>query len=158
MIKHVMLAITLLFALDAHAAAEDEVVHTVPTDNISYSVPTEEITLVMQAQEAAWNRGDLDAYMQGYWQSDKMRFVSNGKFRYGWSNTLAAYKQNYPDSAALGHLTFTIKDIKLLSNYAALVVGRWELARERDNPTGVFTLLFERINDKWVITHDHSSD
>ena len=122
------------------------------------AVPTDDIAQVMTEQEAAWNRGDLEAYMQGYWHSDKMRFVSNGKFRYGWDETLAAYKQHYPDKATLGQLKFTIKDIKMLSNYAALVVGRWELTREKDSPKGVFTLLFEKIDDKWVITHDHSSD
>lgn len=87
-----------------------------------------------------------------------MRFVSGNKFSYGWEKTLAAYKKNYPNAAALGQLKFTIEETKMLSNYAALVVGRWELKRAKDNPNGVFTLLVERIDDRWVITHDHSSD
>ncbi|WP_299803047.1 DUF4440 domain-containing protein [uncultured Shewanella sp.] len=122
------------------------------------AVPTDDIANILAEQEAAWNRGDLDAYMQGYWNSDKMRFVSNGKFRYGWEETLAVYKKHYPDKATLGTLTFTIKEIKMLSNYAAIVVGRWSLERAKDNPNGVFTLLVEKIDDRWVITHDHTSD
>lgn len=122
------------------------------------AVPTDDISQVIQEQEASWNRGDLDGYMQGYWNNDKMRFVSGDKFRYGWESTLAAYKKNYPDKATLGTLKFTIKDIKMLSNYAAMVVGRWQLTRAKDQPGGVFTLLVEKIDDRWVITHDHTSD
>lgn len=122
------------------------------------AVPADEITQLLEGQEQAWNRGDLDAYMQGYWQSSQLRFVSNGKFRYGWNETLAAYKKNYPNKQALGELKFTIKEIKMLSNYAAMVVGRWDLRRQKDAPTGVFTLLVEKIDDRWVITMDHSSD
>ncbi|MDT3321055.1 nuclear transport factor 2 family protein [Shewanella sp. SP1S2-4] len=122
------------------------------------AVPTDEITQMLKGQEDAWNRGDLDAYMQGYWKSEQLRFVSNGKFRFGWEDTLAAYKINYPNKEALGELKFTIKEIKMLSNYAAMVVGRWDLRRIKDAPTGVFTLLIEKIDDRWVITMDHSSD
>ena len=122
------------------------------------AVPTDDIAQVLIQQEAAWNRGDLEAYMQGYWQDDKMRFVSGDKFSYGWQNTLAAYKKNYPDKASLGHLKFTIENIKMLSNYAAMVVGRWQLTRAKDQPNGVFTLLVEKLDDRWVITHDHTSN
>ncbi len=122
------------------------------------AVPTDDIAQMLKGQEDAWNRGDLDAYMQGYWKNEQLRFVSNGKFRYGWDETLAAYKKNYPNKEALGELKFTIKEIKMLSNYAAMVVGRWDLKRQKDAPTGVFTLLVEKIDDRWVITMDHSSD
>ncbi|BDM62581.1 periplasmic L-asparaginase [Shewanella sp. NFH-SH190041] len=122
------------------------------------AVPSDDIARLLQQQEDAWNQGNLDAYMQGYWQSANMRFVSNDHVRYGWQTTLDAYKKHYPDKAALGTLTFNITEIKMLSNYAALVVGRWQLEREKDRPNGVFTLLVERIDDRWVITHDHSSD
>lgn len=122
------------------------------------AVPSDEIAQMLKGQEDAWNRGDLDAYMQGYWKSGQLRFVSNGKFRYGWDETLAVYKKNYPNKAALGELKFTIAEIKMLSNYAAMVVGRWDLHRQKDAPTGVFTLLVEKIDDRWVITMDHSSD
>ena len=122
------------------------------------AVPTDDITQMLKGQEDAWNRGDLNAYMQGYWKNEQLRFVSNGKFSYGWEATLAAYKKNYPNKEALGELKFTIKEIKMLSNYAAMVVGRWDLRRAKDAPSGVFTLLVEKIDDRWVITMDHSSD
>lgn len=88
---------TLLFLVTCHVSA----------------VPTDEITQMLKGQEDAWNRGDLDAYMQGYWKSEQLRFVSNGKFRFGWEDTLAAYKKNYPNKEALGELKFTIKEIKI---------------------------------------------
>lgn len=122
------------------------------------AVPTDDIVQLLKGQEEAWNRGDLDAYMQGYWQNEQLVLISNGKFRNGWDETLAAYKKNYPDKESLGELKFTIKEIKMLSNYAAMVVGRWDLKRLKDTPTGVFTLLVEKIDDRWVITMDHSSD
>ncbi|WP_394230636.1 YybH family protein [Shewanella colwelliana] len=122
------------------------------------AVPTDDIAQVLSEQQDAWNRGDLDAYMQGYWHDEKVRFVSGKKFRYGWEETLAAYKKNYPNKEALGVLSFSINETKMLSNYAAIVVGRWELKRVKDNPNGVFTLLVEKVDDKWVITHDHTSD
>lgn len=122
------------------------------------AVPTDDIAQILSMQQDAWNRGDLDGYMQGYWQNDKMRFASGKKFRYGWEGTLAAYKKNYPDKATLGSLKFTIEETKMLSNYAAIVVGRWQLTRIKDQPNGVFTLLVEKIDDRWVITHDHTSN
>ncbi len=87
-----------------------------------------------------------------------MRFVSGKMFRYGWAEILAAYEKNYPDKATLDQLKFTINDTKMLSNYAAIVVGRWELTRVKDKPNGVFTLLVDKIDDRWIITHDHTSD
>lgn len=122
------------------------------------AVPTDDITQMLKDQQNAWNRGDLDAYMQGYWKSEQLRFVSNGKFRYGWEETFAAYKKNYPNQETLGQLKFTIKEIKMLSNYAAMVVGSWDLQRQKDAPMGVFTLLVEKIDDRWVITMEHSSN
>ena len=122
------------------------------------AVPTDDIASMLRHQEQAWNRGDIEDYMSGYWQDDKLRFVSNGTVRYGWQTTLDAYRKNYPDNAAMGQLSFKIDEIKMLSNYAALVVGHWRLQRLKDSPNGMFSLLVERIDGKWVITHDHSSD
>ncbi len=122
------------------------------------AAPTDEIVQMLKGQEEAWNRGDLDTYMQGYWNSEQLRFVSNGKFRLGWEQTRAAYRKNYPNKEVRGQLSFTIKDIKMLSDTAAIVVGRWDLCREKDAPTGVFSLLVEKMDGRWVITLDHSSD
>ncbi|MCE9687898.1 SgcJ/EcaC family oxidoreductase [Shewanella sp. AS16] len=120
--------------------------------------PSDEIAGLLTSQQAAWNRGDLDAYMQGYWHDPKLRFVSKGQFCYGWEEMLARYKAHYPDRTTQGELKFSQLDIRLLGKDVALVVGRWELARIKDKPSGAFTLLIEKLDDRWVITHDHSSD
>ncbi|WP_412503155.1 YybH family protein [Shewanella chilikensis] len=121
------------------------------------AVPTDEITELINRQQQAWNQGNIDAYMLGYWHDPKLRFVSKSEFKYGWDKMLAAYKRSYPDRAAMGQLKLELKDVQMLSNYSALVAGRWVLLRQKDSPSGVFTLLLEKKDDHWVITHDHSS-
>lgn len=121
------------------------------------ATPIEEITQLLMTQEQAWNKGDIISYMDGYWQSDEFKFVSNNYILFGWQKTFDAYQKNYPNQPELGILTFTIKDIKILSPEAGLVLGLWQLERKKDQPKGVFTLLVEKIHDRWVITHDHTS-
>ncbi len=115
------------------------------------------IKQVLAAQSAAWNRGDIDAFMQGYWKSDELRFASGGTITYGWQTTLERYKNHYPDKATMGTLAFTIQDVNVLSPSAAVVFGRWELTREKDKPWGLFTLTFRKIDGAWVIVSDHTS-
>lgn len=122
------------------------------------ATPKDEINLLLNQQEVDWNNGDIQAYLQGYWQDDKLIFVSKGKFNHGWANLLKSYQRSYPDVASMGKLDFNQLDIKVLSDNAALVSGRWELKRAKDNPNGIFTVLVQRINDRWQITHDHSTD
>lgn len=115
------------------------------------------IRMVMTEQAAAWNRGDLDAFMKGYWQDEALRFASGGSVTHGWQATLDRYRQRYADRAAMGTLRFTDLEIEPLSADAALVFGHWSLAREADQPQGLFTLLFRKTAAGWVITRDHSS-
>jgi uncharacterized protein (TIGR02246 family) len=122
------------------------------------ATPVEEIDAVLTQQEVDWNNGDIRAYLQGYWQDDKLTFVSKGKFSHGWQNLLKSYVRSYPDVASMGKLDFNQLDIKVLSDTAALVSGRWELKRAKDNPNGIFTVLVQKIDDRWQITHDHSTD
>lgn len=114
---------------------------------------------VLQAQESAWNRGDLEGFMEGYWQSDSLRFVSGGNVRYGWQATLEAYRRGYPDRATMGTLSFTVLDVHLVGRDDAYVLGRWTLAREAsfEPAAGLFTLLFHRFPAGWRILHDHTS-
>lgn len=114
------------------------------------------IRKVMDDQAAAWNRGDIDAFMDGYWMSDKLVFVSSNVTR-GWQPTLERYKKNYDSRAKMGTLTFSDLEITVLSKDAAVVLGSWSLAREKDNPHGKFTLIFRRFKDGWKIVHDHTS-
>ena len=114
------------------------------------------IQAVLEDQSEAWNRGDVDAFMCGYWKSPELTFVSGGTVTHGWQRTLDRYHERYPSRAAMGQLTFSGLNVRELSRDAALVSGRWVL--DRTNPVGGrFTLLFRRKDDGWVIVYDHTS-
>jgi len=116
-----------------------------------------QIRQVLSDQQQAWNNGNLEQFMQGYWQSEKLRFASGNSFRFGWHTTLANYQKNYPDRATMGKLTFEIIEVKTLGQQHALVFGRWHLQRDSDTPNGLFSLTFEKISGHWRITQDHTS-
>jgi ketosteroid isomerase-like protein len=115
-----------------------------------------DITKVMTDQAAAWNNGDIEGFMQGYWKSPDLVFVSADVTR-GWQPTLDRYKKNYDSRAKMGTLTFSELEIDVFSKNAAKVLGSWSLAREKDNPHGKFTLIFKKFKDGWKIVQDHTS-
>lgn len=117
----------------------------------------EEIIGVLNMQAEAWNHGDIEGYMQGYWKSDSLLFTSGGKIRRGWKATLEKYQKSYGTTSKMGTLKFSELEIKLLSPVSAWVFGHWELVRDSDNPGGVFTLIFKKFPDGWKIIHDHTS-
>ncbi|MFN3840895.1 MAG: YybH family protein [Cyclobacteriaceae bacterium] len=117
----------------------------------------EAIRTVMSNQQRAWNKADIDAFMEGYWKSDSLKFVSRNDVTYGWVKTLENYKKGYPTPEAMGQLTFTILSIELLSPNSAFVIGKWELKRSTDSIGGHFTLLWKKFYGKWVIVTDHTS-
>ena len=112
---------------------------------------------VLSTQNEAWNRGDVVSFMKGYWENDSMMFIGKTGVTYGYKNTLANYKKNYPDTAAMGKLTFTLISVKRLSEKYFRVVGKYYLTRSIGDASGHFTLLFEKIKGEWVIIEDHSS-
>jgi beta-aspartyl-peptidase (threonine type) len=115
------------------------------------------IRAVLDAQQQAWNRDDIDAFLTGYWHSPDLTFSgSNGIFR-GWDAVLARYKKNYPDRRAMGTLDFSDLEFRFLGPDAALVLGHWHLKREKDELGGVFSLVWQRFPDGWRIVHDHTS-
>jgi ketosteroid isomerase-like protein len=116
-----------------------------------------EITKVMTDQAQAWNRGDIDGFMRGYWKSDKLLFVSGANVTRGWQPTLDRYKKSYDTRAKMGSLTFSDLEVTVLSADAAVVLGSWSLARDGDNPHGKFTLTFRRFKEGWRIIIDHTS-
>ncbi|RMG63021.1 MAG: nuclear transport factor 2 family protein [Bacteroidetes bacterium] len=115
------------------------------------------IRAAMAAQEAAWNRGDLEAFMEGYWESDSLTFTGSRGVTYGWAATLANYQRGYPDRAAMGSLHFELLRMQQLGRGHALVIGRWTLTREADSPGGYFSLVWQKIKGRWVIIADHTS-
>ncbi len=116
-----------------------------------------EIKAVMNEQTAAWNRGDIEGFMQGYWNSPHLVFVSGANVTKGWQPTLDRYKKNYDSRSKMGVLTFSDLSVEVLSKDSAVVLGSWALQREKDNPHGKFTLIFRKFRDGWKIVHDHTS-
>lgn len=117
----------------------------------------DDIRAVMDEQAAAWNRGDIDAFMKGYWRSEKLVFVSTENVTRGWQATLDRYKKSYDSRSKMGTLTFSDLEFNILSKDAAVVLGSWSLAREKDNPHGKFTLTFRKFKAGWRIVMDHTS-
>jgi ketosteroid isomerase-like protein len=117
---------------------------------------------VLRAQEAAWNRGDIPAFMEHYWKSDDLTFSSGGKTTRGWQATLDNYRKRYPTRVAMGQVSFQELEITPLCDTnskegAAMVLGRWQLDRENEPVGGNFTLVIRKIDGRWVIVHDHTS-
>ena len=109
---------------------------------------------VLEAQQAAWNKGDIDAFMDGYNRAETTTFVSGDELRQGWQMVLDRYKKTYKSREEMGTLSFSELSIKPISSDFALVDGRWQLTRAKDKPHGRFTLLFQRISGNWRIVHD----
>jgi ketosteroid isomerase-like protein len=112
---------------------------------------------LLSKQAAAWNGGDIEGFMQGYWRSEKLTFSGSSGVSRGWQAVLDRYHRNYPDRAAMGHLDFSEIEITPLGNDAALILGKWHLDRESGPVGGVFTLVAQRFPEGWRIIHDHTS-
>ncbi len=112
---------------------------------------------VLNRQVAAWNKGNIDDFMYGYWQSDSLSFIGKSGASYGYTNTLKRYKKSYPDTAAMGKLQFSGLQFMRLSDEYYYVIGNWHLQRTMGDIGGMFTLLFRKINERWQIISDHSS-
>jgi len=122
-----------------------------------HSQQEKSIRAVLDSQAVAWNRGDIEGYMHGYWNSDSLLFTSSGNVRRGYAATLEKYKKSYDTKAKMGTLKFSDLALTLLSPDAAWVFGHWELRRKNDRPGGVFTLILRKFPEGWKIIHDHTS-
>jgi ketosteroid isomerase-like protein len=112
---------------------------------------------VLAAQQAAWNRGDIVSFVKGYRDSPELTFSGSNGITHGYAPVLAHYKQDYPDQKAMGHLEFSLLEMRPLGQDAVLVLGRWHLERESGEVGGNFTLVFEHLPEGWKIIHDHTS-
>ena len=115
------------------------------------------IRSVLEKQTQAWNKGNIDEFMHGYWQSDQLVFISKNGPKYGYAATLENYKKNYPGKAEMGILNFDSLQLKKLSFEYYYVSGKFHLQRTIGNLQGYFTLLFRKIKNNWVIISDHTS-
>jgi beta-aspartyl-peptidase (threonine type) len=113
---------------------------------------------VLDAQVAAWNKGDLEGFMDGYWRSDQLTFFSGTKKLAGWKATLDRYRERYQGKGKeMGKLAFEELSVELLGDNHALVRGRFRLRLEKEAPTGIFTLILRKTPAGWRIIHDHTS-
>jgi ketosteroid isomerase-like protein len=117
------------------------------------------IRKVLDDQVAAWNRGDLEGFMKGYWKSPDLTFSSGKDQTKGWQATLDRYRKRYQgEGREMGKLTFFEVMVKPLGRDSAYVRGRWQLVRSKDKPGGLFTLILRRLPEGWRIVHDHTSN
>jgi uncharacterized protein (TIGR02246 family) len=115
------------------------------------------IRRLLADQTTAWNRGDVESFMQTYWKSDSLLFIGKSGVTRGWLQTLNNYKKGYPDKEAMGQLSFDIIEVRPLSSQYYFVVGKWMLQRTAGNLSGHYTLLMQKIRGEWKIVADHSS-
>jgi len=125
-------------------------------NTLSESERNEIMTTFMSTQDA-WNAGNLDEFMGGYWKSEKLVFTGVGGPTYGYDLTLERYKKGYPDTETMGILKFTVKDLYKIDNHTALMIGQFYLSRIIGDVVGHYTLVWQEINGKWLIISDHSS-
>jgi uncharacterized protein (TIGR02246 family) len=115
------------------------------------------IEAIFNAQQAAWNRGDVDAFVEGYWHSPELTFSGTSGIVRGWDGVLARYKKSYADRDTMGQLQFSGLEFRFLGPDAALVLGHWHLTRAKGDVGGVFSLVWQRFPEGWRIIHDHTS-
>ena len=116
-----------------------------------------DIRALLNAQQQAWNRGDIPAFMNGYWNNEQLRFASGNSITYGWQPTLERYLGRYHNRKLMGQLQFEVLSVRQLSPAYAIAFGHWALTRENDQPKGLFTLTLEKFPEGWRIIADHTS-
>jgi ketosteroid isomerase-like protein len=146
----------------ARAEAEAAVRSLMQSENEKPSVDDDDsiraaVESILRAQEDAWNRGDLDAFMDHYWKSEALTFSSGGKTTRGWTETLNRYRERYPTPEKMGRVKFSGLEITPVGNSAALVLGQWNLEREDEPLSGNFSLVVRKFGDRWLVVHDHTS-
>ncbi|KAA0990508.1 YybH family protein [Dyadobacter aurulentus] len=118
----------------------------------------EEIFAILDRQVSDWNQGDIKSFMNGYWESDSLMFVGKSGITYGYKPTYEGYLKRYPDRATMGKLKFTYLNFSFPGPGVAFVVGKFHLTRpEKGDLEGHYTLLWKKINGKWVVVCDHTS-
>lgn len=112
----------------------------------------------LENQRIAWNNGDLEGYMNGYWNSDSLKFIGKRGVQYGWNATLENYRKGYPTKEAMGKLSFEVISLEGVGNDSAFMIGKWKLDYpNKPSVEGHFTLLYRKINGEWLVVADHSS-
>lgn len=126
------------------------------TAQTNESKEKEAITTVLKSQEKAWSNHDLESFMEGYWKNDSLKFYGSSGLTYGWNKTLENYKKGYPTKDETGVLKFKINDISKIEHSSYFVMGEYHLTRKVGNASGVFMIIFKKINGRWKIIADTS--
>ena len=127
------------------------------TSLFSQDKDEKEVRALLDFQTQEWNKGNIPAFMESYWKSDSLMFIGKSGVTYGWQKTLENYQKNYPDKAAMGKLKFELLEVNRLSPTPFFVVGKWHLTRSIGDVGGLFSLLFRKVANKWIIIVDHTS-
>jgi ketosteroid isomerase-like protein len=122
-----------------------------------FSTDERAIRDVLATQQAAWNRGDIPTFLEGYWNSPDLTFAGSDGFVRGYQGLLQRYQRSYPNTESMGQLDFSGLQISSLGPDATMVLGHWHLRRAIGDAGGVFTLIFRRFPAGWRIIHDHTS-
>ena len=120
--------------------------------------PATAVAALLDAQTAAWNRGDIDGFMAGYWKSEETTFAGSSGVSRGWEALRERYHRNYADRTTMGTLVFSDLEITELAPAAAMVLGHWQIERASGAVGGVFTLVLKKFPEGWRIIHDHTSE
>lgn len=147
MLRHVLAAAALLLAAACATAPA-------PLTEEHKAAEAATITALLEAQDVAWNKGDIEGFMAGYWESPDLRFASGGKVTRGFDQTLTRYKTTYATPELMGTLETSDHEIVLLAPDAAIAHGRWKLTRAGDTPSGLYTLVLRKIGGDWKIVSD----
>lgn len=123
----------------------------------SQSKDEQEIRSILEQQTISWNKGNLEEFMKGYWKSDSLMFIGKAGVTYGYQNTLENYKRNYQGEAQMGKLSFNLIKVEKICDDHYFVLGKWMLKRTAGDISGHYTLIFKKIDGRWVIISDHSS-
>lgn len=116
----------------------------------------EQIQQVMNRSAEDWSEGNIEEFMEAYWKSDKLQFIGASGITYGWQQTFENYKMGYPSKDHTGKLTFEILSVDYLARNLYALIGKYKLERKIGEAKGIFSLLFKKIDNKWVIISDHS--
>lgn len=121
------------------------------------SIDVSEVKRIMILQEDAWNKGSVEGFMEYYWKSDSLMFFGSKGVIKGWQQNVNNYIKSYPNKDAMGKLSFTILEGQQLSTNVIVILGKWKLESKGKEVGGDFSLVWKRINKKWVIVMDHTT-
>ena len=114
------------------------------------------VITILNNQANAWSEYNIEAFMEGYWKNDSLKFYGANGITYGWQNTLDNYNERYPSKEHTGKLDFKINTISKINDEAYYVMGEYYLTRKIGDANGIFMIIFKKINGKWKIISDTS--